>query len=85
MNRLPAYLFTPDREDEFEPPTVPEREDDECRCAECGVLIGCGEFCEVHEAEYRAATEEQARASARAALDGALYGVAEAICGRYVA
>ena len=35
MNRIPAYLFTPDREDEFEPP-VTEREpacdDDTRRC-----------------------------------------------------
>lgn len=83
MNNLPAYLFTPDREDEFEPPTVPEREDDECRCAECGVLIGCGEFCEVHEAEYRAAIREQARDAARESLEAGLSGVAGAICGRY--
>ena len=69
MNRLPAYLFTPDREDEFEPP-VTEREpacDDDCRrCIVCQALCDEGDTCSPEcESEYRTGIREQARDAAR--------------------
>jgi len=85
MNNLPAYLHTPDREDEFEPP-VTEREpacdDDTIRCLGCEMLIAGGEFCPDCEREYRAAIREQARDAARESFDAGLYGVTDAICRR---
>ena len=70
MNRLPAYLYTPDRESS--PPDHDIREpepacdDDTRRCIVCQRLCAEGDTCSPEcESEYRTGIREQARDAAR--------------------
>jgi len=68
MNNLPAYLHTPDREDEFEPSYRPEPGRDEpARCIVCQSLLGYGlrDTCSPEcERDYREGISAQVREEA---------------------